>query len=507
MTRLPARAPPVEGESLCSIVRRMAAAMGYDTVQQILSQVSAAGHVPSWLNEVSDRNVVTRLAELFSMPPQRIADCTINKYAAALVLKAADGVNPVTCDLKTRLRYFTPQSRVCPLCSSSDTAAEMLIWAFRPVPICLQHQVMLVSRCHGCGERISNNRLSTANCRCGENLSTTQATNLSHAAVESISNVDQSLRSQTPLIKGASVSSGFYWLHRTSDAVSRCAKWSAGISETLELTAALSAEDRSWIIAAYTLGDWPHRYVEFLDSYVRHSKYTFTSTGVSRRFGSLLREAGRLEQIGSCAIADVLRAYLTGQYTAGHVTRKICLFKSEDQQESLNQGRWISQTAAARQLRTSLPAIRRLVAQNTLRGEVNSAGAHGRSVGVVSQESLDALKQQLTESVTCKEAAQQLEIDRHRILNLVHEGVLQQCVLIGNAWRIPQTAIGVLLDVVNGLTPITFSAIRTETTPFPTQSPTRRSKARANILMTQEQAIARTWFWKTMLSWANSWKS
>lgn len=450
MKMLPARAPPIRGESLYSLVRRMAGAMGYETTHRILSQLPDDRRVPSWLNELKDERLLGELANLFGVSVHLLGQSTIHRFAAALVVKLNSGDHNLSCDRKTRLRYFTPKSRVCPQCLEEDSA-ELLIWSFRPLPVCVRHGVLLDSKCRKCGRQWSNGRLSDSACQCGEVVTTESARRIPDDVVQMLLSIQNSLEQNTPLISRASVPAGFYWLERMADAAKRAENWSQRVSSELGLQTELERDFRAWIVAAYTVSDWPNRFRLFLDSYVRQPKSRHTSTGVSRRFGSLLREAHKLELQGDPVFADVLRDYLTKQYSAGLVTRKICLFRSDDREAPLRQGNHVSQTVAARTIRTTVPTIRRLIGDGILTGEVHPAGANGRSVGVVSKDSVDELQRQLCASNDCTEAAEQLGISRHRVLDLIHAGLLPRSVKIDHAWKIPRASIRSLLDVVDSL--------------------------------------------------------
>ena len=450
MKMLPARAPPIAGESLYSLVRRMAGAMGYETTHRIQAQLSRNKHVPFWLNELADERLLEELANLFGVSVNRLKQTTIHRFAAALAVTANSGDQNQSCDRKTRLRYFTPKSRVCPQCLEED-CAEFLIWSFRPLPVCVRHGVLLESKCRKCGHQLSNGRLSNSACQCGAVVSTASARRMSDDVAQLLLSIQNSLLQKTPLISRASVPAGLYWLERMADAARRDDNWSRQVCCELGLQTGPESDATAWIVAAYTVSDWPNRFLRFLDSYVRQPKSLHTSTGVSRRFGSLLREAHKLELQGNPVFADVLRDYLTKQYSAGLVTRKICLFRSDDREAPFRQGNHVSQTVAARTIRTTVPSIRRLIADGILTGEVHPAGENGRSVGVVSKESMEALQKQLSNSADCTEAAEQLGISRHRVLDLIHSDLLPRSVKIDHAWKIPQASIRSLLDVVDSL--------------------------------------------------------
>ena len=64
-----------------------------------------------------------------------------------------------------------------------------------------------------------------------------------------------------------------------------------------------------------------------LDVFQQIDKQKTTSTGVGRRFGTLLRQAAKLEELGYPVPAEALRQYLVEHYEGGHLSGKVCLFK------------------------------------------------------------------------------------------------------------------------------------------------------------------------------------
>ena len=83
----------------------------------------------------------------------------------------------------------------------------------------------------------------------------------------------------------------------------------------------LSPDLLHWTAAVDVLQSWPERLYQFLDEFQRVAKNQVLSTGVSRSFGLLLRDAARLEGLGYSVPAHALRRYLLERYTGGHVNR------------------------------------------------------------------------------------------------------------------------------------------------------------------------------------------
>jgi DNA-binding XRE family transcriptional regulator len=189
------------------------------------------------------------------------------------------------------------------------------------------------------------------------------------------------------------------------------------------------------------LSHWPTRLPEFLGVFQQVAKHRTTSTGISRRFGLLLREAAHLEEIGYAAPADALRDYLVRHYATGHLSGKVCLFQGRANRSSLARRPWITQTEAARLLRIRSGAISSLVARGILVGQIHPAGEHGRSVGLILRQSVESLQSDLHSAVDVCATARRLGIGRHAVLNLIHENLLPRAVRTAKGWQVPSRSV------------------------------------------------------------------
>lgn len=451
MSVLPARAPPIEGESLLSVIRRTTQAMGYESTSNIIKLISDVGAVSFWLNELPAGSVCKRLAELLEMSTNDVNRLTIHRYSQSLVLIDSEGHAPLACDNKTRLRYFDPQTRVCPQCvGDSSSPFEKLVWSFRPAPLCIHHRSLLVSRCPGCGKQIPNARPHNAECRCGQRLDQLCSEQLDEKIVRPIRDVVAALESGQRMIPDASLPAAFFWLERVAHAVDRCAGWKKRFRVTWNLSKAYTDETVSWLAAAEIVVNWPDGLFDFLDAYVREPKYQHTSTGLGRTLGLLHRHASDLEEFGHSGPADAMREYLSKRYSAGHINGKVCLFRGVSSQLLVDQD-WMTRTLAATELQVSVATVSRLIADGVLDGELHKAGHNGKSVGVVSRVSLERLKQQLDSSITLKEAAMCLGIHRHRVAELIRADILKGAVHIRRSWHIPRQSLDDVLKLISDL--------------------------------------------------------
>ena len=250
---------------------------------------------------------------------------------------------------------------------------------------------------------------------------------------------------------GMSPAACFWWAGRLAAAVAKTPAWLADVATRLDLEPSTSLDATAWLAAAEILVDWPQRLEAFLDAFQQIDKHKTTSTGVGRRFGTLLRHAARLEDLGHTAPADALRHYLLERYDGGHLSGKVCLFKKSKDRSTLRRRSWITQTSAAKMLGLRHGAIASLIERGILTGKLHSAGANGRSVGLVLRQSVDALRRDLQSALDVKTAASRLGIGRHAVLELIHRGVLPRAVRTAKGWQIPRASVAELESVYQQL--------------------------------------------------------
>lgn len=451
---LPVREPPLPGESLTSFVRRHVVGMGYESMVRLLSLVDEVELSPH-LDHLGRGPPLVALSTLLGRTSELLADLTVHRFAESLVLQPQDAPPATQCDSKTLLRFFDPvHPRICPDCLKEGAPYERLLWSFRPLPICLEHGVALLDRCPACSRHARPSRLDLITCQCGFRLTEAASIVIGLGAFSSATLIQECLRGEPFAALDLSPAAALTWLDRLRCAVVRTPQWIARIRATMQLPDSLVDESVGWLAAAEFLEVGPARLAEFLDVYQGIAKHRSTSTGVNRAFGHLLRDAERLESLGYLGPADALRQYLLGRYTHGHLSGKTTLFRQASRRRQLRAREWISQTAAARQLGICVPTLARLVRQQVLEGRVHPAGKHGRTVGLVSRAAVVDLQRRLSTGFTVTQAAQRLGADRHRVLELIQEGVLTGVVRIARRWRIPAAAVDRLSATVAQLPPL-----------------------------------------------------
>ncbi len=85
---------------------------------------------------------------------------------------------------------------------------------------------------------------------------------------------------------------------------------------------------------------------------------------------------------------------------------------------------------------------------------MHPAGKQGRTVGLVSRAAVVDLQRRLSTGFTVAQAAERLGVDRHRVLELIQEGILADVVRIARRWRIPAAAVEHLSATVAQLPPL-----------------------------------------------------
>ena len=449
---LPARAVPLPGESLISLIRRTSQAMAYENPRQLVALLLTQGPLPSHWNETASGPVLDHLANLLRVPPETLLPLTVHHYAPSLVLPSKRKRTPQNCDIGTVQRYFTAVGPVCPHCLQQDTAPyARLLWSFRPVPVCTEHRCLLISRCHECNRLLRSDRLDVSRCTCGALLIDAASVPVSDHGVELATKLHQLLLGQFLPVSGTSPATWFRWATHLAAAVTKTPEWLTNVTERLGIEPDTYVDEVAWLAAAEILTDWPERQEAFLDSFQQVDKHKSTSTGVGRRFGTLLRHAARLEELGHSAPADALRCYLLERYDGGHLNTKVCLFAKPGHRAGLDQRSWITQTDAAKMLGLRHGAVAALIDQGILTGKVHSAGLNGRSIGLVSRQSVETLRAELQSALNVKTVSSRLGIGRHAVLELIYREVLPRAVRTAKGWQIPQVSVTELESVYQQL--------------------------------------------------------
>ena len=452
---LPARERAQPGESLRSLIRRHALAMGYDRTSQLLSVAGVS--FPPHLDHLSRGPPLSALSELFGQDDDRLLDLTVHCFAKRLMLVPQGETSPDFCNSKTILRFFTSAtSHVCPLCLAESPVFERLLWSFRGFPVCTRHGCLLIDACPNCGARLRANQLDMTRCRRGCDLTSSAHRVKNGEILAALAKIEAALLHDQQLTFQLPDAVDFWWLERLASAAIRTPSWLCRVRETHELPAPISDEVVAWISASLMLQSWPTEMNRFLDVFQTVAKRSTLSTGVGRSFGLLLRDAQHLERFGYSAPADALREYLTAHFTLGHLNRKVSLFRDVCAQNTAIQNRpWLTLTEAGKHLHLRHGAIAELVNRGVLEGQLHQAGQRGRSIGLVSRDSADRLAREQKTAIRANDAAIRLGISRHRILDLIHAGVLRKAVRTKAGWTVPREEVERLATLYRQLPALT----------------------------------------------------
>lgn len=424
--------------------------MGYESLARLFALADDVTF-PLHLDHLDGGPPLNALAQLLRRAPEILANMTVHRFAANLVLRPCHAIPAHSCDPKTRQRFFlSSPMRICARCLLADPPYECLVWSFRPLPICVKHGLFLLTHCPACHQPLRAFQLDPFNCDCGNSLSTVNATPASPEVI-AIGRLAQRLLNSAPIEGTPSVAAHFAWADRLRSAVFRSAVWLLRTRHEMDLPASLADESVAWLAAIRLIQDEHAPLCDFLETYQAVAKHRGTSTGINRAFGFLLRDAARLERYGYHRPAEQLREYLLETYSHGHLSRKTTLFRRSAEQHQLRTRAWLTQTEAARALGVGSLTIKRLVAERALRGRVVAAGDRGRTVGLISRESLTRFARQLSTHSTLEEVATRVGVSRHRVSELIAEKLLPGSVRIARRWQIPAEAVEDLLARVDKL--------------------------------------------------------
>ena len=169
---LPARVVPLPGESLISLVRRAAAAMGYEGPHRLRALIVDVGKVQANVNVLRPGPILDILAVLLRQSPEMLLSMTVHSFAPTLMFTGKQSQPASTCDSKTTLKYFAQgEFPVCPACLRQDTAPyERLAWSLYSLPACREHRCWLVALCPACRRPLRLERPAVSVCRCGKSL-------------------------------------------------------------------------------------------------------------------------------------------------------------------------------------------------------------------------------------------------------------------------------------------------------------------------------------------------
>jgi hypothetical protein len=243
----------------------------------------------------------------------------------------------------------------------------------------------------------------------------------------------------------------FRLAERLATAVNSTPGWLARAADRFGMDPVMSSESFCRAVAVDAFEDWPERLYELLNDGQRAAAER--NGGAVHPFSPLLRDAVHLEELGYAAPAEALRRYLLERYTAGHVNRKVRLFRGAESERLLGDRPWYTKTEAAAVLQVRNGAIVDLLHQGFLEGRIRPAGGHGRSIGVVSRASVEALKHSLADGLDVTRVRLRLGTGRSQVFGLIRAGLLK-AVRTRKGWIILRQDISAIENLLEGLPPV-----------------------------------------------------
>lgn len=438
---LPVREPVFEGETLTSVVRRYAAAMGYESLQRILAQADGI-RFPKQLEHLGRGPPLEWLARFLGREPEVLLSTTVSAWSEPFAIIQPSVTMIGRTDAATIDRYFDlAHRRVCPACLSESAAFERLLWSFQPLAVCANHGVPLIGRCPTCRRSLAARRVDLRQCRCGADLAQTatlivgdDARGLARALNDWMTGARQPpLRLPRPFL--------FVWLAQLKRATLQTPKYRAQTWLELGLPGSLADELLAWTAAVQLVKRWPTGFESFLDELQEIGRPIEPSTRAGRAFRELQRGAERLERLGHAVPSDALRSYLLERYTQGHVTSKGILFRDVVHRRLPADRPWITQTEAARRLGLRPPSVAALVRRHVLEGRIKPSGPRGRTNGVVRRDSVERYRERLRSAWSVKQVAVRLGVDRPRVLELIRCNLLRDAVRGPQGWLVPADVV------------------------------------------------------------------
>lgn len=416
--------------------------MGYDHVNLITRLLGDMAKPHQNLNHLPPGPPLDRLASLLRLSPKEVTQRTIHQFAHALVLQPAGASPALLCDPKTALRYWEAQiAPVCSACLAESPPYERLIWCFRPLQICTTHATPLLRRCPACGRPSSPSRKELVRCRCGNLLADGGLKKVSAETLAHCRTLEQWLQPDVQPLPALAGAASWWLAERLAAAIGNTPNWVRGASERLAIDPVNAPDLLRWTAVVEIFAAWPDRWFQFLDAYQAVPKIRNLSTGVGRSFGFLLRDVVQLESLGFPGPAEALRQYLLERYHAGHVNQKLVLFQRRATQPLVQERPWFTQTEAAKVLQMRPRRITALIRQGVIEGQVLPAGNRGRTVGLVSKDSVLVLQRVLTTGLGIREASRRLGIGRSRIFELIRSRLLGPALRTHHGWSICQESV------------------------------------------------------------------
>ncbi len=210
-----------------SLVRRTAAAMGYEGPHRLRALIVDVGKVQANVNVLRPGPILNILGMLLRQPPEILLSMTVHRLAPTLVFPGEPSQTASLCDSKTTLKYFARgEFPVCPACLSQDAAPyERLAWSLYALPACREHRCWLIARCPDCRRPLRLERPAVSVCRCGKSLADVEPNCLGAAAMELAETLETLFAQGVSCLPEMSASALCWWVERLATAAGKTPAW------------------------------------------------------------------------------------------------------------------------------------------------------------------------------------------------------------------------------------------------------------------------------------------
>ncbi|GLR83233.1 TniQ family protein [Azospirillum oryzae] len=426
--RLTVRSPPLEDESLKGYGLRLAQANGHPDIRWLLDAAGlrlAVAGTPCDLATLSSITDVARI-ELEALANWPVPERTrlVRFGNGSLPAAALDLIHP----------------RACPRCIR-ERGSVRRIWDLTFYVACPVHRCWLVDRCPYCLNRLSWLRPGIGLCRCRRAWTDAPTTPASESALSIAALLEERATRSLPTSAPPTLPAGAL---QTLDMAVRFIAFfgsdhTAPNWRVSTMTKAGLATDRKTVeAAACLLRDWPFSLYDWLENSARSSDHR---VGLVAEYGHCLpRFRAFFGDEPFAFLFSEVRRYFADHWGNGFVKPKSVFYTPPDAP------RHLSGSQAAKLLGMTSASIARMVGDGTLKGQLRDMGR--RRQILVDPTSVQEFQERTDGSLPCEAAAECLGTSCSQIEKLRREGILDEAVKVGGAYRYERTSLEGLADTL-----------------------------------------------------------
>lgn len=494
MRSLLCRSPLLPGESLPSLLVRLAKLNRYDPIG-IINRLCLEGLEKDRLDQPARAATYERMAALTKIAPCELYTATAHRFAPTLtppgveteLLKLSSGkVVPLLAQGIGSKQLRPPlAAQFCPNCLK-EALYHRLVWLSVAASACLQHKCLLMNLCPRCRKAISIRSVVEGQCQyCDAALAQAESIHVEHdllglssqeaIQVWLVSNSERDAHCPYPLpdqppavlyrvVDGlrsvvALMGSDWRYAHRFID--------DQRLSP-FQRVAAKPTPDQSYRLYATafkSITEWPKHFYEFLREYSLRDGRKGRSESLNRDFGCLYRTwlQRNWQHPAFGFVQEAFDQYLVDEYILSPST-----IKSDHHQTSptlSDKSGYFTHIEAARLLHVSPETIKRLIEIGWLADYRPKEGL-SRRYRFVRRDEVLGLRRGWSDLASLEETAHWLGVSKDVALDMVRLGLLAAergpDVRGGNQWMFSKQAIAQCLEKVKdhlGRSPITCDRV------------------------------------------------